>query len=618
MDVFHVNVIHINVFHITDTSSRVNGSQRGDIGELPDDVVTSLAALFGSLFGLLLVAVVVMVYRRQRASVLRVKKVYLLYTDDHKDHSEVINKLAIYLRDYCYCEVFYLPWFRGKIQTTGAYQWILSHIDQADYVLLISSEAAFMLFDARNTTTSFRTMDGGPEGDTFSPAVTHIMARSSQPDFHKKTILAYFEYTDEEYVIKEIIPGVNYQLPKYFKELLCHIHEVELCGKTPKQAKINAMGNLQASQCGRRLLDAVIKATHFQKACPQWFSERFQRQDSAYSSQYDHVGDSVSRTGFYQVGTDRVDANHNNYDDDEMRSTVTYNTTYARAHEMFPPSEVPTDTPTEFIHRQLQNITMQSMGMQNTYTQNGHIQDMENGHIQDMENGHIQDMENGHIQDMENGHIQNTYTQNGHIQDMDMENGHIRDIDMENGHIQDMENGHIQEKDMENGHIQDIDMENGHIQDMDMENGHIQDMENGHIQDKDMENGHIQDKDMENGHIQDMENGHIQDMENGHIQDKDMENGHIQDKDMENGHIQDMENGHIQDKDMPNIDMQNVLMLKDSMNISGAVHTHRHSPQDDVFTPPSDVEADEDVDVDVDVDDDFLAISVGCSSSGQG
>ncbi|XP_067653233.1 uncharacterized protein [Haliotis asinina] len=355
-----------------------------DIRELPDDVVTSLASLFGSLFGLFLVGIVVMGYRRQRASALRVKSLYLLYTDDHKDHSDVINKLAIYLRDYCYCEVFYVPWFRGTIQTTGTYQWILSHIDFADFVLIISSEAAFMLFDARNTNTSFRAMDGGPEGDTFSPAVSHIMARSSQRDFHKKTILAHFEYTGEEFAIKEISPGVNYQLPKYFKELLCHIHEVEMCGKTPKQAKINAMGNLQASQCGRSLLDAVVKATHYQKACPHWFVQRFQRQDSAYSSQYDHVGDSVSCAGFY-----RVDANHNNYDDDddEMRSTVTYDTTYARDHEMFPPSEVPTDTPTEFINMQLQNITMQSMGLENVHMQSV---DMQNVHMQ---NVHMQSMD---------------------------------------------------------------------------------------------------------------------------------------------------------------------------------------------------------------------------------
>ncbi|XP_071098415.1 uncharacterized protein [Haliotis cracherodii] len=447
----------------------------GDTKEPPTDLVTGLAALFGSLFGLILVAVVVIVYRRQRASALCVRKVYLLYTDDHRDHCNVVSKLAIYLRDLCYCEVFFVPWFRGTIKTMGVYQWILSHIDQADYVLVISSEAAFMLFDARNTNTSFRTEDVGPEGDTFSPAVTHIMARSSQPDFHKKTILAHFAYTDEEYVIKDVSPVIHYQLPKYFKEMLCHIHEVELLDKTPKQAKINAIGNLQASQCGRTLLDAITKAKHFQKACPQWFAERFQRQDSAYSSQYDHVGDSVSCTG---ICTNRVDANHNNYDDDdddELKSAVTYNTTYARTH-MFPPSEVPTDTPTEFINMQLQNINMQNM-------------------------------------DMQNMEMQNMGMQNVNMQNMDMQNMGMQNID-----------------------VQNMGMQNLNMQNMDMQNMEMQNI------------------------------------------------------------------------NMQNMDLQNIQMPDDGVKINNVVLTPRHSPHEDVFIPPNDLQPD------MDVAGRFLAINVGCSS----
>ncbi|XP_067649299.1 uncharacterized protein [Haliotis asinina] len=345
-----------------------------------EDVITVVTALAGGLVVIVCLSLgVVLLWRKRRSAAndftvntkpgqnhLRhdqythahpVKKVYLLYAEDHKDHINVITNLAIYLKDHCNCQVFFLPWFRGTIQTTGVYQWIMTHIDLSDYVIIISSEAAYNLFDTRSTSTTYRAEDEGPEGDTFSPAMTHVMAKSAEHDFFKKTILVYFEYTNEDFVLKEVSPGVQYKLPKHFKELMWHIHEVN----TMTRRKVEGMDNLQATTGGRNVLEAVTKAKHFQTSDPDWFSKRFQRQDSAYGSQHeDEVEDSVSwkqRSVYVNEGYD-----------DEVKSAVTYNTAYAIAHleDMAPPSEVLTDTSTNFINMQLQRINMGNGGLSST------------------------------------------------------------------------------------------------------------------------------------------------------------------------------------------------------------------------------------------------------------
>lgn len=286
------------------------------------------------------------------------KKVYLLHAEDHKEHINVITNLAIYLKDHCNCKVFFLPWYRGAVQTTGVYQWIITHIDQADYVIVISSEAAFNLFDSRSTNISYRAEDEGPEGDSFSPAMTHVMAKSSEPGFFKKTILVYFEYTKEDFVLKEISPGVQYKLPKHFREMVCHIHGIN--AENGKQ--INGMDNLQATTGGRNFLETVTKAKHFEKSDPGWFEKRFKRHDSAYGSEHDEaeVEDSVSMKA-------RPDYVNDAYDyDDEFKSAVTYNTAYDLAHleDIAPPSEVATDTSTNYINMQFQSINMANGGPQ--------------------------------------------------------------------------------------------------------------------------------------------------------------------------------------------------------------------------------------------------------------
>ncbi|XP_071086837.1 interleukin cytokine receptor-related protein 1-like isoform X3 [Haliotis cracherodii] len=298
---------------------------------------------------------------------LYVRKVYLMYAEDHKDHMNVITNLASHLKNHCCCEVFFLRWFPRAVQTMGVYQWILTHIDQADFVIIINSEAAFKLFETRNTNASLRRLDEGPEGDIFSPALTHVMAKSSEPGFFKKTILAHFDYTDEDFILKEVSPGVQYMLPKHFKEFLCHIHEMS------GQSDLDDMVNLHATSSGRQLLEAIRKAKHFQKSDPQWFDKRFYRQeDSAYDSLSESkcdspvgVDDSVSIATRPLRGIYTRPSKSDNADADDLKSTVTYNTDYARAHgdyvfDVIPPSEVSVGATTEFLYRQLDSINKQN------------------------------------------------------------------------------------------------------------------------------------------------------------------------------------------------------------------------------------------------------------------
>ncbi|XP_067664012.1 interleukin-17 receptor A-like isoform X2 [Haliotis asinina] len=288
------------------------------------------------------------------------RKVYLIYAEDHKDHTKVITNLAIHLKKQCYCEVFFPRWFPREIQTMGAYEWTLSHIDQADFVIIINSEAAFKLFEARHVNKSLRRLDEGPEGDMFSLALTHVLAKSSEPWFFKKTILAYFDYTDEDFLLKDIYPGVHYRLPKHFKDLVCHIHEMS------GQSDIDEMIDLKATSSGRQLLEAITKAKHFQMLDPQWFDKRFFcQEDSGFDSISPKCESSVGVDDSVSIATRPVRRKHVHPSEsdnaDESKSAVTYNTDYARAQgqcvfDMLPPSEVSIGASTDSIYRLMDNI----------------------------------------------------------------------------------------------------------------------------------------------------------------------------------------------------------------------------------------------------------------------
>ncbi|XP_046575076.1 uncharacterized protein LOC124283094 isoform X2 [Haliotis rubra] len=298
----------------------------------------------------------------QRA--LYARKVYLMYAEDHKDHINVITNLATHLKKQCCCEVFFLRWFPREIQTMGAYEWILTHIDQADFVLIINSEAAFKLFETRHTNETLRRLDEGPEGDTFSLALTHVLTKSSEPWFFRKTILAYFDYTDEDFILKDVCPGVQYRLPKHFKEFVCHIHEMS------GQSGIDEMVDLEATSSGRQLLEAIRKAKHFQRSDPQWFDKRFFRQeDSGFDSISTKCESPVGADDSVSIATRPLREMHVHPSEsdnaDEFKSAVTYNTDYARAHgecvfDMLPPSEVSIGASTDSIYRRMDSINKQN------------------------------------------------------------------------------------------------------------------------------------------------------------------------------------------------------------------------------------------------------------------
>ncbi|XP_046542672.1 uncharacterized protein LOC124253003 [Haliotis rubra] len=289
------------------------------------------------------------------------KKVYLLYAEDHKDHLNVISRLAIYLKNQCCCELFYFPWLKRDFHAIGTYQWIISHIDEADYVIVISSEAAFKLLDARNTNTSLKTEDEGPEGDIFSPAITHVRTKSLEPDFYRKTILVYFDYTSEDFVLKEVSPGVHYKLPKHFKDLLCHIHEVDVFDQTRRHPDIDAIVDLQATRIGRHLRKAIEKARRFEKSDPHWFEKRFCRQHSVHESEHDpeQTWESVSLKANVVDTDPRTTAGHNTGYNNELQSVITCNSVVIHPQDMIAPSVVATDTPTDVIVTMLQNINAQ-------------------------------------------------------------------------------------------------------------------------------------------------------------------------------------------------------------------------------------------------------------------
>ncbi|XP_064607488.1 uncharacterized protein LOC135471954 [Liolophura sinensis] len=217
---------------------------------------------------------------------LRQRVIYLVYTDDHSYHQRAVKLLAKYLKKYCKCDVRYPAWCLQEIQTRGTITWVLQMIQEADYVIVINSEGAFKMNQARKDSSTPCKFNDSPIGDIFTPAITNIIANFYKNKDYKKYIMVQFHYTDDKFQISEISPGYGYVLMKHFRELICHIHEINtenhdltLSVCLPLQPDAHAQ-----TEEGRELLQEINAAQAFTKAFPNWFEDMYVTDEDCFDS----------------------------------------------------------------------------------------------------------------------------------------------------------------------------------------------------------------------------------------------------------------------------------------------------------------------------------------------
>ncbi|XP_046341858.2 uncharacterized protein LOC124122768 [Haliotis rufescens] len=187
-------------------------------------------------------------------------KVILLNTEDHQYHTKVVSELALFLHNSCGCYVSYLPWEKGKIEPEDAGEWVLHHMDVADFIIVVNSRIAFETYEARSRDTIGHT--------AFNTAISHMQAKKSDDAYFQRFLFIHFAYTEEQFFIKDINPAVEYQVPEELPGLLNHIHGIQ----GGEEAENNIHGTLENIFEIKGLQELIMKSRKYQIANPQWFA----------------------------------------------------------------------------------------------------------------------------------------------------------------------------------------------------------------------------------------------------------------------------------------------------------------------------------------------------------
>ncbi|KAK7112574.1 uncharacterized protein [Littorina saxatilis] len=218
------------------------------------------------------------VHRTTRVPQVTRKTVLLLASEDHKYFSQALNNFSTFLTLHCQCDVMFAPEQLADVRkTANSYCWLSGKIDQADVVIIVTSEAACRLYQAFQNGMVYKEADLGPEGDLFTPGIKHICGKIASGEDVSKVMMVRFGHTltDHRLPISALSPCF-YLLPDRLKSFLLHMHELD--ENSMNLSKVNLplrQGNVKELQGGREWLAAVSESRAFERQHPAWFEEKF-------------------------------------------------------------------------------------------------------------------------------------------------------------------------------------------------------------------------------------------------------------------------------------------------------------------------------------------------------
>ncbi|KAK3576676.1 hypothetical protein CHS0354_004964 [Potamilus streckersoni] len=265
----------------------VDGNQHGRMQQLP--------VIIEDTESVVTVPIIRRNFDRKKLISVPKRKVCILYAEDHECHEKVVESLVTYLQSDCSCDVMYAQWSMDVIRHNGPLFWMQQSLNSADCVIIINSEAAYKIVEADKERKEFKPVKSSPLSNLFLPGIKLVMSKFIQDHQYNKFIMVRFDYTSENYVLKEICPGLCYCLTKHFTEFLCHIHGLTQNHDFTLFDLPLETNHLERDK-GLKLCDAVKKAQKYENQHPKWFSEKFlsPRSSSMYSDDQTHdsgVGD---------------------------------------------------------------------------------------------------------------------------------------------------------------------------------------------------------------------------------------------------------------------------------------------------------------------------------------
>ena len=186
----------------------------------------------------------------------------MLFEEDHQFHRKVVDSFTSYLQNYCHCDVMC-----AQLQRDDT--WVHQEIQQADYVVIVNSVLAHGIYR-----TLLKKKERTASGNYKTPGINCILQRFLQEPHYDKTVMVYFDYTNEDHIIPDICPGYNYQLMKHFTDFLLHIHKLKRTDNL-SQYDLPLDGQYDMKPVGKELKLAIRLALEFERENSRWFSQNF-------------------------------------------------------------------------------------------------------------------------------------------------------------------------------------------------------------------------------------------------------------------------------------------------------------------------------------------------------
>lgn len=185
-------------------------------------------------------------------------KLFLLFEDDHQYHKKVVDLFATYLTQHCHCKVMHAEWHLDA-------PWVHQEMQSADYRIIINSHGSYLTYENSKQKKNPSKMQA---------SINSIHKSFLCDERYDKTVMVFFGYTDEEFVIPDICPGYKYKMMKNFPEFLMHIHNISRTDNM-RMYDLPLDGNHKQRPIGQKLLEAIEQATRYEKENPSWYMKRF-------------------------------------------------------------------------------------------------------------------------------------------------------------------------------------------------------------------------------------------------------------------------------------------------------------------------------------------------------
>ncbi len=196
--------------------------------------------------------------------------------------------MYLVFQNNCCCEVVLDQWCMDDI-SQNKMDWIIRTLQEADKVLIINSYGAFARYQAKLASQKPDNLFKGHHLERVGPVIfddifiTQLDIVTEQfrrhPDAYAKFMMAYFAYTSTKHVLTHISPFVRFELPRNLEGMAGYLHNIRppQSGESTHPLRGINCDEYIGSVEGRKLYEAMMAFTRFQKENPTWFEDRHVR-----------------------------------------------------------------------------------------------------------------------------------------------------------------------------------------------------------------------------------------------------------------------------------------------------------------------------------------------------